>query len=233
MRLSHKGQRFCPLQCRAFALAVEGRFSPGIEQVKTLFCLAALSGFAGMHVKAKGAAVDLRYADLHEIHQGVFQAKLEGALAVFEPRLHGSRRGREWVQSRCHDYLLVKGASTRHDEMDGSCVTSPWIIRAAADLLGDAGHQGGLAPKTTALGFPRQAAKDPLRSGTEGLIGCEIGPGGSALLAIEPVVTCHRHPRCSLFFDALREVLEHLGNLSEIGEERVAARQRDEVDALA
>ena len=56
------GLRFVKLRgaCRGvFALAVEWRFAPGIEQVKTLLRLAKFSSARGLHVKANGATIDL------------------------------------------------------------------------------------------------------------------------------------------------------------------------------
>jgi len=82
------------------------RFTPGIEQVKTLLALATLAGSGRVHVKARSATGDLRRADLHQFHQALLQASLEGALAEIEPLLHRRRCGGERVQSGCHGHLL-------------------------------------------------------------------------------------------------------------------------------
>jgi hypothetical protein len=99
---------------------MERRFAPRIEQVEPLLRLALLARGGGMHVAAEGAAVDLRGADLHQLHQAFLEPVLERALAVVEPGLHGCRRHM---------------TRSRHDPE-----TEPFR-RGSADMTGEAGQK--------------------------------------------------------------------------------------------
>src|SRR6516225_12394190 len=101
----------CWAKIDASAAWTRMRFTPGIEQVKTLLALATLAGSGRVHVKARSATGDLRRADLHQFHQALLQASLEGALAEIEPLLHRRRCGGERVQSGCHGHLLRQSSS--------------------------------------------------------------------------------------------------------------------------
>src|SRR6516162_7340133 len=111
MGFGYQRQSLGPSERGAFAGAVERRFTPGIEQAKTLLALATLAGSSRVHVKAHRAAVDLRRADLHEFHQALLQASLEDALAEIEPLLHRRGCGGERVESGCHGHLLRQSSS--------------------------------------------------------------------------------------------------------------------------
>src|SRR5262245_28569873 len=57
-RLRYQGQRFGPRQRSPLTLAIERRFTPRIEQIKTLLALALFAGIGGVHVQAARTAVD-------------------------------------------------------------------------------------------------------------------------------------------------------------------------------
>lgn len=58
--LGNQGERLGPGQSRPLAVAVERRFTPGIQHVKPHFHRAMLSGIGGVHMDAEGTAIDLR-----------------------------------------------------------------------------------------------------------------------------------------------------------------------------
>src|SRR3546814_2471678 len=55
VRLGDQRQGFGPAERGTFALAVERRFAPGVEQIQALLRLALFPGAGGMHVKTKRA----------------------------------------------------------------------------------------------------------------------------------------------------------------------------------
>src|SRR5919106_3266699 len=59
-RLGYQRQGFGPSKRGAFALAIERRLAPGIQQIKTLLGLAIFSRARGVHVKTKSTPIDLR-----------------------------------------------------------------------------------------------------------------------------------------------------------------------------
>src|SRR2546427_1026276 len=70
------GHGLGPVQRGALALAVQAGFAPGLQAVDALPGLAMLAQIARMHVQAEGAAIELRYACLHEIHQDRAERRL-------------------------------------------------------------------------------------------------------------------------------------------------------------
>ena len=74
--LDQPGHGLGPVQRGAFALAVQAGFAPGLQAVDALPGLAMLAQIARMHVQAEGAAIELRHARLHEIHQDRAERRL-------------------------------------------------------------------------------------------------------------------------------------------------------------
>src|SRR5690606_4798313 len=87
---AESGQRLGPLQRRTFAIAVERRFAPGIEQIKPLLRLARGAGILAVHVETVGAAVDLRSTHFDEFDQAVFQPALVDVVLQSQHRLRGA-----------------------------------------------------------------------------------------------------------------------------------------------
>src|SRR6185312_13310373 len=84
-RLMQHGQGLGPGERRALAIAVERRLAPGVEQVETLLRFPPLARVGGVHVEAKGAAVDLGGAGHHEVHETRLEAAFVEASAKIEP----------------------------------------------------------------------------------------------------------------------------------------------------
>ena len=58
MRFGDQRHGFGPGERRAFALAIDRRFAPGVQEIEPLLGLSALARILGVHVDAVGAAVD-------------------------------------------------------------------------------------------------------------------------------------------------------------------------------
>ena len=110
-RLSNRderaGHRLGPFQRRTLTLGVERRLPPGAQPVDPLLGLAEGARVLGVHVEAVGTAVDLRCADLHQLHQGVLESAGLHLALQREHRL--AEAGFDVVgriDSRCHVFLL-------------------------------------------------------------------------------------------------------------------------------
>ena len=84
--MADEGDLFGKGEDAAFFRGEEGRLLPGIKRVDALFGLAGFAGVPGMHIDAKGAAVDLGGPDLDEVFVGLGEAG--GAEVLF----HGDDR---------------------------------------------------------------------------------------------------------------------------------------------
>ena len=62
------------LETGPLAIVEERRVAPGVERVEPLLGLARGTGVDSVHVDAVGAAVDLRRAQLQQVHERVIEA---------------------------------------------------------------------------------------------------------------------------------------------------------------
>jgi hypothetical protein len=101
--LRHQYHRLGPGERRPLAIAVERRLAPGVEQVEPLLALAVGTGVARVHVKAIGAAVDLRSAHLYQLDQaGLETAALDIGFEC-RHRFHGIGSGLIGIEPGFHD----------------------------------------------------------------------------------------------------------------------------------
>ena len=78
--LRQQGVGLGPGQRGAFAVGKERGFAPGTQGIDALLGFAEGAGVLGVHVKAVGAPVDLRDADLDQLHQRFVDAVLAATL---------------------------------------------------------------------------------------------------------------------------------------------------------
>ena len=83
--MADQGDLFRERQDGPFFGGVKWRLTPGVEPVDALFAFAVLTGIAGVHVDAEGAAVDLRSPDIDQVFVGLFEA------GVSEVLFHGNQ----------------------------------------------------------------------------------------------------------------------------------------------
>src|SRR5580704_15517490 len=97
-----------------------------------------------MHIDAVGAAVELRGADLHEMHEGLVETRGDGYRSV-EPALHLCRCNSKGVDFGGHGRVPSVGFR-HHDEWDVAGVTSrPEFLQRPARQTGRVTAVGLLA----------------------------------------------------------------------------------------
>ena len=81
MAFGDMGDRFSPRQRRAFRIAEMGAHPPACQGVQFVLRHAGLTQGFAVHLQAEGAAVDLRYPQIHQFYQRAVQ------LAFFQRNL--------------------------------------------------------------------------------------------------------------------------------------------------
>lgn len=71
--MADQGDLFGEREYGPFLGGEEWRFAPGVEGIDTLFGFTVFAGVAGVHVDAKGTAVDLGGADVDEVFVRLLQ----------------------------------------------------------------------------------------------------------------------------------------------------------------
>src|SRR5690348_87542 len=74
MRFGDPRHRLGPGQRRSFAISVNRRLAPGVQEIKSLLGFAMLTRILCVHVDAEGTAIDLRGAGPDELDQRLFEA---------------------------------------------------------------------------------------------------------------------------------------------------------------
>jgi hypothetical protein len=98
-------QSLAPSECGPFALALERRFAPGIEQIKALLGLAVLAGVGRVHLQGPPLICDARILASSTRLSG----RRFGCRCSNRATIHWRGRAGKRVQSRGHDHLLRQG----------------------------------------------------------------------------------------------------------------------------
>ena len=105
MRFRDQRHRLGPGQRRPFAIGVDGRLAPGVQEIEALLGFSMLARVLGVHVDAERTAVDLRGPGLDQLDQRLFKtAALDLGFQRAE-RLDGVGRGpieiHSWFHGHC------------------------------------------------------------------------------------------------------------------------------------
>ena len=95
-----------PAQGGALAGGEQRGLLPGVQQMHSGVAFSVGAGVMRVHVDAKGAVVDLRGAQFHQLNQAVFQPAADNCFLHREHGFHQVGGGGELVDTGCHGCLL-------------------------------------------------------------------------------------------------------------------------------